>query len=54
MSGKHEEESGHDADDESEGRVDVFIVFTGEDGMVRMDERLSVRLVMDALRRHFR
>lgn len=54
MSGEHEEESCHDAGDESEGRVDVFIVFTGEDGVVRMDERLSVRLVMDALRRHFR
>ena len=54
LSGEHEEESCHDAGDESEGRVDVFIVFTGEDGVVRMDERLSVRLVMDALRCHFR
>ena len=54
LSGEHEEESGHDAGDEGEGRVDVFIVFTGEDGVVRMDERLSVCLVMDALRRHFR
>ena len=53
-SGEHDEESGHDAGDEGEGRVDVFIVFTGEDGVVRVDERLSVCLVMDALRRHFR
>ena len=53
MSGEHEEESGHDAGQEGEGRVDVFIVFTGEDGVVRMDERLSVRFVMDTLRRHF-
>ena len=54
LSGEHEEESGHNAGNEGEGRVDVFIVFTREDGVVRMDERLSVCFVMDTLRRHFR